>query len=136
MLRKNRRTVARCNPPNKMIHMSMREALNKKLILKRLGGDRVILANLARLFLDGLDGVLSNMRNAISNRNCRDLAFASHALKGSVSNFGETNAFTVLKEMEVMAEAGNLDEVAELYPILEDSIDHLKPFIEACATAG
>src|SRR3954447_24500712 len=56
-------------------------------VLSRLGGDTVLLRELASIFLQEYPALLGEMGDAIAASDAESLQRAAHSLKGSVSNF-------------------------------------------------
>lgn len=103
-------------------------------MLQRLDGDRDLIAKMATLFLAGLPQQLSDIQEAITNHNCKKIAFGCHALKGSVGNFSNQMAFIAAQELEDIAESGDLREAAGLYRILDAALQRLKPSVQRLVT--
>jgi PAS domain S-box-containing protein len=70
--------------------------------LSRLGGDRALLAEIARLFLDGLPGRMRDIKNALAARDGQAIERAAHALKGALGNLEATAAFEAAHRLETL----------------------------------
>src|SRR5207247_267676 len=57
-------------------------------VLARVGGDRQLLAEISRLFVDDAPRHLEGIRRALDVHDGESLRRAAHGLKGSVGNFG------------------------------------------------
>jgi CheY-like chemotaxis protein len=71
-------------------------------VLARVGGDRQLLAEISRLFVDDAPGHLDRIRRALDERDGEALRRAAHGLKGAAANFeadGVVNAARVLEEI-------------------------------------
>src|SRR5262249_41046928 len=55
--------------------------------LSYIGGDEMLLAELAAIFLQEYPQLLENLRTAVASSDVEALIYHAHALKGSVSNF-------------------------------------------------
>ena len=94
--------------------------------LTRLGGDEDLLREIAGLFLDGCPRMLSDIRQAIADRDSRALEHAAHALKGSVSNLSARAVFEAALKLEGMSRKGDLTRAEEACAALEQEIECLK----------
>ena len=91
-------------------------------VLQRFGGDRKLVASLARTFREDCPKMMANIRKTLGARDVAGLANAAHALKGSVGNFGPNGAFDRARQLELAARKGVLDEAWDLYAALEEEV--------------
>ena len=75
--------------------------------------------------------MMARIRTALTAHDSAALADASHALKGSVGNFGHSPALETARQMEKNSRQGKLDGAWELYATLEDEIASLLPALQA-----
>jgi HPt (histidine-containing phosphotransfer) domain-containing protein len=68
--------------------------------LKRLGGDRNILIELAKMFAEDTPGLLAAMEQGIEQARYPDAGRAAHSLRGLASNFGASRLMFRLRELE------------------------------------
>jgi len=71
-------------------------------VLARVGGDRQLLAEISRLFVDDAPRHLEKIRHALDVRDGESLRRAAHGLKGAAANFdadGVVNAARTLEEI-------------------------------------
>ena len=71
-------------------------------VLARVGGDRQLLAEISRLFVDDAPRHLERIRHALDTRDGESLRRAAHGLKGAAANFdaeGVVNAARTLEEI-------------------------------------
>ena len=71
-------------------------------VLARVGGDRQLLVEISRLFVDDAPRHLERIREAIEQRDGESLRRAAHGLKGAAANFeadGVVNAARTLEEI-------------------------------------
>jgi signal transduction histidine kinase/CheY-like chemotaxis protein/HPt (histidine-containing phosphotransfer) domain-containing protein len=76
-------------------------------VLARVGGDRELLAEISRLFIDDAPRHLASIREALDARNGESLRRAAHGLKGAAANFdadGVVSAARALEEIGRTAE--------------------------------
>jgi CheY-like chemotaxis protein/HPt (histidine-containing phosphotransfer) domain-containing protein len=102
-------------------------------ILANLGGDAMLLAELAGLFLEECPRLLSDVRSAIVRGDAQALERAAHSLKGAVGNFQAHAVLEAALSLEEMGRAGDLTQAQETYDRLEGLIDQLKPTLSALA---
>ena len=81
-------------------------------VLARVGGDRELLAEISRLFVDDAPRHLGRIRAALDVRDSEALGRAAHGLKGAAANFdaqGVVTAARALEEIGRTAEFGEAD---------------------------
>jgi two-component system sensor histidine kinase/response regulator len=98
-----------------------------------LEGDRQLMGELARLFLDDLPHQMEAIRRAAEKTQSCDLERAAHRLKGSVGNFAAKPAFEAAFHLEKISRQGDLDKVPEALGTLESEIERLQLTLEKWA---
>lgn len=68
--------------------------------LSRVDGDAVLLAELARLFLEEGPKLLASLQTAVTERDSGGIESYAHSLKGSFSYFGASQAYHHASELE------------------------------------
>ena len=68
--------------------------------LKRLGGDRAILVELARMFAEDSPGLMGAIEEGIQQSRYSDAGRAAHSLRGLAANFGAARSMHRLRELE------------------------------------
>ena len=101
------------------------EEINPKALLEGLGGDAKLLGELIELFLADGPQLLSNIRKAVAAGNSKALQEASHALKGSVGNFGAKGAFEAARTLEIMGKENDLAGARKAFARLEKQVGSL-----------
>jgi PAS domain S-box-containing protein len=84
--------------------------LNKESLFARVSGDLELLREIVVLFLEHSPQLLARIRRAIGLGDNTSLARAAHALKGSVSTFGVSEAADAARQLELMGRNGELTE--------------------------
>jgi HPt (histidine-containing phosphotransfer) domain-containing protein len=84
-----------------------------------------------KTFREDCPTMMARIREALKKEDCKAIAEAAHALKGSVGNFGETAAFDSAREIEKKGRQGKLDGTWETYAALEDDIALLLPALQS-----
>jgi two-component system sensor histidine kinase/response regulator len=99
-------------------------------VLKRVDGDRELLAEIAGLFFEDTPRLLSEVRNAITCADGEALERSAHTLKGSVGNFGARSAFDAAFNLEQMGRNGDFARADQVFGQLEHQISLLVPALE------
>jgi two-component system sensor histidine kinase/response regulator len=103
---------------------------------ENLEGDRQLMGELARLFLDDLPKQMEAIRQAAEKTQSYDLERAAHRLKGSVGNFAARPAFEAAFQLEKIARQRALDKVPETLSALESEIARLQLALEKWENAA
>jgi HPt (histidine-containing phosphotransfer) domain-containing protein len=69
-------------------------------VLARLGGDRELLAEISRLFVDDAPVHLARIRAALDQRDAESLRRAAHGLKGAAANFEASALVAAARTLE------------------------------------
>src|SRR5262249_60453379 len=70
------------------------------LVVARVGGDRQLLAEISRLFVDDAPRHLERIRQAIDARDGEALRRAAHGLKGAAANFDAEGVVAAARTLE------------------------------------
>lgn len=98
------------------------QILDRAALLDRVGDDAAFLLELAAMFSQQRDRLMSDIRAAIQAGDGAALARAAHTLKGCVGNLGGSLAFEAARRLEVLARRGQLQEAREAAPELEHEV--------------
>ena len=101
-------------------------AVDREESLERVGGDPVLLRELAVVFLEDLPQKLAAMEAAIGRDDAEGLRGAAHSLKGAVSTFGAEPARVAALALEELGKSGDLAGAAEVLVRLKTEIARLK----------
>ncbi len=85
-------------------------------------GDEEMLPEMLKLFFATCPRYLSDIEQGLAASDSRLVAFASHALKGSLSQLSAERAFHAARDLEAKAEQGDLSSARELYLMLQSEI--------------
>ena len=107
------------------------QELDVRGLMERFSGNRKLLRTIVGTFREDCPKMMARIRTALTAHDAAQLADGSHALKGSVGNFGPSAALETAREMEKNARQGKLDGAWELYATLEDQIALLLPALQA-----
>jgi two-component system sensor histidine kinase/response regulator len=105
--------------------------VESETLLERFSGNKNLLRSLVKTFSKDCPNMMARIRNSLGSRDTAALADASHALKGSVGNFGPSAALETARQIEKEARQGKLDGAWEMYATLEDNIARLLPALQA-----
>ena len=105
--------------------------LDAKALLERFSGNKKLLRTIVGTFREDCPKMMARIRTALTAHDAAALADASHALKGSVGNFGHSPALETARQMEKNSRQGKLDGAWEFYATLEDEIASLLPALQA-----
>jgi PAS domain S-box-containing protein len=107
------------------------QGLDVKALMERFSGNKKLLRTIVGTFREDCPKMMARIRAALTAHDASLLADGSHALKGSVGNFGSSTALETAREMEKNARQGTLEGAWELYATLEDEIALLLPALQA-----
>ena len=107
--------------------------VEESALLARFSGDRKLVFTLVTAFRKDCPDMIARIRSAIRVRDTAALSDAAHALKGSIGNFGSSDAFESAREVEKLAREGKLDDARELCSTLEKQIAAFLPALQAIA---
>ena len=96
--------------------------LDLDAMLRRAGGDRGLVREMAELFLAEAPRMLEAVRSALQSGDAPALAHAAHALKGSVSNFTTARAADAALKLERLARTGALGEARAAHEPVEEEV--------------
>jgi len=102
-----------------------RSTLDAVDLLRRVEGDRTLLADLARAFLDTAPAQLAAIDQALDRGEGATFVRALHSLKGSVSTFGSGAAMRAAGRMAALGDAGDLAGARAARGELGSEIDRL-----------
>jgi signal transduction histidine kinase/CheY-like chemotaxis protein/HPt (histidine-containing phosphotransfer) domain-containing protein len=104
--------------------------------LRRAGGDRGLLAELAQVFVDDYPRRLDELRRAVESGEAIRIQRAAHALKGAVATFDAERAGELARTLEGLAGDRRLDEVPAVVAALEGEMERLAAFCAELVSEG
>src|SRR5262245_20321471 len=104
-------------------------------VLARVGGDRELLAEISRLFVDDAPRHLQKIRAAIDAQDGDALRRAAHGLKGAAANFDADAVVTVGRTLEERGGAGAFSDRERLWGELSTEMDRLILALRAFAAS-
>jgi two-component system sensor histidine kinase/response regulator len=106
-------------------------ALDVAAALERVEGDRELLDELIRLFIDDSLAVIQEMRQALSHRDAHQLDRLAHTMKGSSASLGANCVSEAALVLEMRARSGALENAGELIDRLQAEMDRVLPELES-----
>ena len=94
-------------------------------------GDPEFLAEIVNLFLETYPALLSEIENAVLNKDAAALGRAAHTMKGAVANFGARAVVDQAKELEMMGKSGDLEPANDAAQSLRALMQKLLPELES-----
>lgn len=101
--------------------------LDPELALERVDGDRELLREVVKLFLDEAPQLVLNLRTAIERDECKALERVAHSLKGSAGNFGAAKVVSAALRLEELGRSGTTEGAGQLLQFLEAALEELRP---------
>jgi CheY-like chemotaxis protein len=127
---KGRPNISRSSEQN-----SFRAIGQLELLLDSVMGDRVLLREMAELWLADSAKQESQIRNGLDSGDAIMVQRAAHALKGSVGTFQASAAQDAASEMEMFAKDADLVEARKAFERLSTQIDLVRQDLHQLARA-
>jgi PAS domain S-box-containing protein len=105
--------------------------LDRRELLARVDGNRALLAELVRLFVEEKPALLEAMEAALRDGSAHDLARAAHKVKGACGNLSAPLAQQAAAELEQLADRGELALATDAYLRLSRQIERLEAELRA-----
>jgi HPt (histidine-containing phosphotransfer) domain-containing protein len=96
--------------------------VDEAALLDGVGGEAALLVNLVDVFLDDYPRLLTRIRRAITMRRVESFRQATHALKGSISNFGRTRAYDAACRLDARGKTGSLRGAEKAFTRLKEEL--------------
>jgi PAS domain S-box-containing protein len=112
-------------PQPSEIPESSTEVFQEQAALARLGGNRKLLHNLARLFQTEGPRLREQMGGAIRTGDAALLRRVAHTLKGAVSSLGGAEVVRLAEQLETLGRESNLGPAQTVFERLEKALAHL-----------
>ena len=101
--------------------------------LEYVGGDRGLLQELVQIFIAECPAWLKELQMGLDQNNHVAAQRAAHKLKGTLGNFGAGPAYEMAQRLETLCRASKLDDVAEVWSLLEKELVRLLPALASWA---
>jgi signal transduction histidine kinase/CheY-like chemotaxis protein/HPt (histidine-containing phosphotransfer) domain-containing protein len=103
-------------------------------VLARVGGDRQLLAEISRLFVDDAPGHLQRIRHALDARDGESLRRAAHGLKGAAANFDAEGVVNAARTLEEIGRTSRFDGHETAWRELTAETDRLISILRTVST--
>jgi two-component system sensor histidine kinase/response regulator len=107
------------------------DVLDIAAALDRVEGDRELLDELARLFIEGSAAAMAEMRQALTERDAHRLDRLAHTMKGSSSSLGANRVSEAALVLEMRARSSALENAGELIDALQSELDRVLPELDS-----
>jgi len=94
-------------------------------VLARVGGDRALLAEISRLFVEDAPRHLQRIREALDAGDSESLRRAAHGLKGAAANFDAEGVVNAARALEEMGRSGEPDAQNAAWNALTTEMEQL-----------
>jgi HPt (histidine-containing phosphotransfer) domain-containing protein len=108
-------------------------ALDWEAALSQAGGDRQLLAELCRIFLQDCPHLLDTARESIKNADPLGLERAAHTLCGRLAFFGLVEARERALKLEMTGRKKDLNRALEAFAGIETEMESLLPQFDSFA---
>jgi signal transduction histidine kinase/DNA-binding response OmpR family regulator len=105
------------------------------LVLARVGGDRQLLVEISKLFVDDAPRHLGRIRQAIDDGDAESLRRAAHALKGAAANFEADGVVSAARSLEDLGRAGRMSDVEPMWRVVRSETARLIDTLQRVAAA-
>ncbi len=106
------------------------QSLNRDSLQERLMGDKELIVEVLKVFLDDAPKQLADMKDALPEKNMEKLRDAAHSLKGSAGNIGAERLHSVARQIEKTSGNGDAQKTGALLAELMASFEEAKAEIE------
>jgi signal transduction histidine kinase/CheY-like chemotaxis protein len=103
-------------------------------VLARVGGDRQLLAEISRLFVNDAPRYLDGIRRALDAHDGESLRRAAHGLKGSAANFDAEGLVTAARALEEIGRTSHFEDQEAAWRALTWETDHLISILRTVST--
>jgi CheY-like chemotaxis protein len=107
------------------------EVLDRVELLSRVDGDRTLLVELVRLFVQERPALLAAMEQALRDGEPQELARAAHKAKGAFGNLSAPLAQQAAVELELLARHGELALATDVFLRLRVQVERLEAELQA-----
>jgi PAS domain S-box-containing protein len=94
--------------------------------LRRVGRDRALLGDMAKIFFDEMPQWLSSLEDAVKHGRSDELARIAHTLKGSSANVGAVAIQDIALKFESAVASENFDGAGDLVTLLKDAVEKFR----------
>jgi CheY-like chemotaxis protein len=99
--------------------------------LRRMGGDKSLVADMARFYLDDSTRLLHEIEAGLNRGDAESTHRAAHSLKGLSSNFDAELVVATAQQLEDLARAGNLRDALSILNRLSRDVEQVRLQLQA-----
>jgi len=100
---------------------------DREAALTTVGGDAQLMHEIIDLFVAECPKLMTQIREAIDNRDSKTLCRAAHTLKGAASSLGAAGTTAAAQKLETMGMEDDLSGAEDAYVVLDQALTHLQP---------
>ncbi|MCH7995562.1 MAG: response regulator, partial [Planctomycetes bacterium] len=120
---------SRCDGPD----APEQQPIDVETALDQLGGDRELLDDVVRIFVDTVPDLLTELRSACSSSDAKQVQASAHCIKGAASNICAEPIRDLAQRIEEMGKQDELEHLDSALVQLQDHMDRLRAFVDANA---
>ena len=109
------------------------QPIDVETALDQLGGDRELLDDVVRIFVDTVPDLLTELRSACSSSDAKQVQASAHGIKGAASNICAEPIRGLAQRIEEMGKQDELEHLDSALVQLQDHMDRLRAFVDANA---
>ena len=115
--------------------MSMEGTIDLEGLLERCGGSKDLVHKIAQKFAETGPGMVSQVREAVTNQDADAVYRAAHQLKGASATMGAVKLASVAADIEMLGREGNVQGAADRMSSLEAEFDRAVPMLLSASQA-
>jgi HPt (histidine-containing phosphotransfer) domain-containing protein len=104
--------------------MESHSAIEWSRAFETVGGDKQLLCELMKVFIEEQASLVAAVQNAIATKNGKELRLRAHSIKGALNHLGAIHCGKLAASLEKM---GNDDLFLETENVFEEFIQALQP---------
>ena len=109
------------------------QPIDVEMALDQLDGDRELLDDVVRVFVDTVPDLLRELRSAFSRSDAKQVRASAHSIKGAASNICAEPIRDLAQRIEEMGKQDELEHLDSALVQLQDHMDRLRAFVDANA---
>jgi len=109
--------------------MSTEGTIDLEGLLERCGGSKDLVHKIAQKFAETGPGMVSQVKEAIDNRDADGVYRAAHQLKGASATMGAIKLASVAADIEMLGREGNVTAAADRIAALENEFEKAVPML-------
>jgi HPt (histidine-containing phosphotransfer) domain-containing protein len=102
-----------------------RPVMDVERSLARMGGDRSLLQDLARFYLEDSGELLARLQGALESKDAKLAARSAHSLSGLSANFSADTCSAIAKSIEEASQKNDFETSASMLPGLQLEVSRL-----------